>query len=398
MWYTPVSGIWQTVWLESVCANAIEALEITTGADWAEISTGNSTHSGMLTLEDGGAYPMENGRVRIQLKNPRLWSPEDPKLYCFSICCGADRVQSYFALRTLEIRNVDGMPRLCLNGKPYFFHGLLDQGYFSDGIFIPASPEGYARDVREAKRLGFNTLRKHIKVESQRFYYECDRQGMIVFQDMVNNGHYNFIRDTALPTVGMKSLPDRLLHTDPETRANFLAGMDKTVAQLRNHPCICCWVIFNEGWGQFDSTAAYRRLKGMDDSRFIIGSSGWFRGGESDVRSHHCYFKPFRFKPHAKPVLLTEFGGYSCKLAEHSFNPDNTYGYRFFKTQTELRAALERLYREEIIPAVPRGLCAAILTQLSDVEDETNGMLSYDRKVCKADAQTMLSIADRLRL
>jgi len=391
MWYTPVSGIWQTVWMESVREGHIESLEIRTGLNWVEIDTGNADHSGEILLE-GKRYPLAKGRAQIEIENPVNWSPENPYLYRFEILCGGDRVKSYFALRTLEIRGSE----LLLNGRKLFMHGLLDQGYFPDGVFTPASPEAFVRDIETAKNLGFNTLRKHIKVESDCFYYECDRLGMIVIQDMVNNGSYNFIRDTALPTVGMKRLPDKLLHRNRETRQNFLSGMEETVKQLKNHPCVCAWVIFNEGWGQFDSTAAYRKLKRLDDSRFALATSGWFRGGESDVITHHCYFKPFRFQPGNKPVLLTEFGGYSCKIEGHSFNPDRTYGYKFFTDIPEFQRALEKLYREEIIPAAKDGLCAAILTQLSDVEDETNGMMTYDRKIIKADEVSMRAIAKEL--
>ena len=391
MWYTPVSGIWQTVWMESVPENYIENLSVRIGPNWAEIGTGNAGHSGEILLE-GKAWPLQKGKCRIEIENPVRWSPENPHLYHFEILCGKDRVKSYFALRTLEIRG----NQLLLNGKKLFMHGLLDQGYFPEGIFTPASEEGFVRDIQTAKALGFNTLRKHIKVELDRFYYECDRLGMIVIQDMVNNGGYNFIRDTALPTIGMKRLPDKLLHRNRRTRENFLKGMEEMVRQLQNHPCICAWVIFNEGWGQFDSTAAYRKLKKLDDSRFVLSTSGWFRGGESDAVTHHCYFKPFRFKPDKMPVLLTEFGGYSCRIAGHSFNPDKTYGYKFFKTIPDFQQAIEKLYREEIIPAKKKGLCAAILTQLSDVEDETNGMMTYDRRIIKAGQAAMGKIAEEL--
>ena len=170
-------------------------------------------------------------------------------------------MESYFAIRALEIKKVGNYPRLCLNGKPYFFHGLLDQGYWPDGIFTPATPQCYADDILMMKKLGFNTLRKHIKVEPEEFYYRCDKLGMIVFQDMVNNGDYNFLRDTALPTVGIQKLDDRKLHADEVSRRRFLEGMEATVKQLKNHPCICYWTIFNEGWGQFDSDKVYEQFR-----------------------------------------------------------------------------------------------------------------------------------------
>ncbi len=296
-------------------------------------------------------------------------------------------VESYFALRTLTTETVDGIPRLCLNGKPYFFNGLLDQGYFSDGIYTPAAYACYENDILAMKALGFNTLRKHIKIEPAAFYYACDRLGMVVFQDMVNNSGYSYLRDTVLPTVGMKRFPDKLLHRAKASRAAFLAGMYRTVEQLYSYPCICYWTIFNEGWGQFDHRLAYGKLKWVDRTRFIDSVSGWFKPlfGEaaSDVESHHVYFKPYRFKPAKKPVVLSEFGGYACAPEGHRFNPDKIYGYRIYDTNEALAEGIAALYRDEIAPAIPLGLCAAIYTQVSDVEDETNGILSYDRRVNK---------------
>jgi hypothetical protein len=174
--------------------------------------------------------------------------------------------------------------------------------------------------------------------------------------------------------------------------------MEQTVAQLDGHPCIVGWTIFNEGWGQFDSQRLYERLKALDSTRFIDTASGWFAGADSDVVSEHVYFKPYKFRPADKPVVLSEFGGYSYKPAGHVANPTQTYGYRFFKEQAPFEEALCRLYREEIIPAVERGLCGAVYTQLSDVEDETNGLYSYDRRVCKVDPVRMQAIAEELKI
>ena len=274
---------------------------------------------------------------------------------------------------------------------------MLDQGYWSDGIFTPASPACYVRDILAAKKLGFNTLRKHIKIEPQRFYYECDCLGMAVFQDMVNNGRYSFIRDTALPTIGLKRLPDKLLHRNPECRAAFRTHVGQTVRQLQNHPCILYWTIFNEGWGQFDSSSVYRSLKRLDPTRLIDSASGWFHPGESDVESIHVYFKPYKFRPTEKPVVLSEFGGYVYRPEGHLFNPDKAYGYRFFKSRAEYQAAVEKLYRNEILPAIRKGLCAAIYTQLSDVEDETNGILSYDRQIEKLTPESMQALAQEMQ-
>ncbi len=395
MWYTPASGIWQTVWLESVPEKYIERLEIETGSDFVNIKAVGVT-DGFVTL-DKKEYPLESGSVHISIDEPVLWSPENPYLYRFKVTAGDDTVESYFALRTLEIKEVDGVNRLCLNGKPYFFHGVLDQGYFSDGIFTPATEKGYENDILAMKRLGFNTLRKHIKVEPEQFYYDCDRLGMVVFQDMVNNGDYSFLRDTALPTLGFKKRNDKKMHKDERTRKNFISAMEETVKALKNHPCICMWTVFNEGWGQFCGSEMYARLKELDSTRFVDTASGWFEGCESDIDSPHVYFKPFKADFGDKPMLLSEFGGYVYKLPEHSFNLKKTYGYKILNTAEEFNMELEKLYREEIIPAAKAGLSGAIYTQLSDVEDETNGLLTYDRKVCKVDKAMMLKIAEELK-
>ncbi len=398
MWYTPISGVWQTVWLESVPKEYIKSIKIDTDITGATIRVDGVQSGEVVVSLDGGekSFPLSDGVCTVSPENPELWSPENPKLYYFTVVAGEDRVQSYFALRSLEIKNVKGIPRLCLNGKPYFFNALLDQGYFSDGIYTPASLSCFKDDIVFAKSAGFNTLRKHIKIEPEQFYYDCDRLGMVVFQDMVNNGDYSFLRDTALPTVGKKRRNDKNLHRDKATREAFLEAMDKTVSLLYNHPSICLWTIFNEGWGQFESTACYRRLRGLDKSRFVDTASGWFSGGESDVDSQHVYFKPYRFKAASKPVILSEFGGYAWQVKDHVFNPDNQYGYRSFKTGEEFSAAIKTLYCEQIIPAVKQGLCAAVYTQLTDVEDETNGLLTYDRRVPKIDAEALSRVMKNL--
>ncbi len=397
MWYTPVSGIWQTVWMERVPQTYIEKLRIVNRGASVTIDTGLSC-PGTVTVAGLGAFSLENGKVTITPEKPRFWSPEDPWLYEFTVEAGEDRVASYFALRTLEIKTVGGYPRLCLNGKPYFFHGLLDQGYWPDGLLTPPAPESYADDILAMKRLGFNTLRKHIKVEPEEFYYQCDKLGMVVFQDMVNNGPYRFFRDTALPTLGVQKLPDGGINRDGKTRRMFLKSMEGTAAQLGNHPCILYWTIFNEGWGQFCADEAYEKLKALDGTRWIDTTSGWFRGHKSDVDSRHVYFRRVKLRSRGrKPLVLSEFGGKTWRAEGHVFNPDKTYGYGACPDQEALGQAVEALYREEILPCVGQGLCAAIYTQVSDVEDEINGLLTYDRKLEKLTPERMLPLARALR-
>ena len=393
MWYTPVSGIWQTVWLESVPETHIEKLHIENRGYSVKISI-EPALNGRVTVAELGSFKLENGSVTIMPEKPHLWSPEDPYLYDFTVEAGEDKVASYFAIRSLEIKKIGSYPRLCLNGKPYFFHGLLDQGYWPDGIFTPAAPACYADDILAMKKLGFNTLRKHIKVELEEFYYQCDKLGMIVWQDMVNNGDYNFLRDTAIPTAGIQKLGDKNLHRDPTTRKKFLEGMAATVNQLKNHPSVCYWTIFNEAWGQFDSDNVYEQLKKLDDTRFIDSTSGWFRRKRTDVDSRHVYFKKVKLKGDGvKPLVLSEFGGKTYKVEGHIFNPDKTYGYGGCETKEALNEAVVKLYMDEIVPCIKNGLCASIYTQVSDVEDEINGLLTFDRKVEKMNPEKMLPIA-----
>ena len=396
MWYTPVSGIWQTVWLEVVPQAYIQRLSVTTDLQQALVTI-TPALDGWVLFEDK-RLPLINGTATLTPDSPRHWSPEDPYLYAFSVETEQDRVESYFALRTIEARVVDGIPRLCLNGKPYFFHGLLDQGYWPEGIYTPKTPEAYAQDITNAKVLGFNTLRKHIKVEPEEFYYQCDQLGMIVFQDMVNNGRYRFLLDTVIPTFVTKKRNDHRLHRDQHSRKTFLATMEETVMQLKNHPCILYWTIFNEGWGQFEADNAYKLLRQLDSSRIIDATSGWFWQKRSDVSSHHIYFGGWRkLKVTDKPLVLSEFGGLVCPIEGHRFTEGKTYGYRFCSTDEEFRIRLYDLYRCRILPAIPKGLCATILTQLTDVEEEINGLYTYDRQVCKEDCEIMRPLAQKLQ-
>ena len=396
MWYTPVSGIWQTVWMESVPQKYIRGVKLQPSMDSVIITIDGD---GPFTVEcDGKRYRPKSNRFRIRPEDPKLWTPETPHLYPVIVRNCDDAVETYFALRTIGTKVIDGVPRLCLNGKPWFFHGLLDQGYWPDGLFLPGSPEGYTWDVQTMKDLGFNTLRKHIKIEPERFYYDCDRYGMLVFQDLINSGPYHYLRDTAIPTIGGK----RTTYHEPpsERRRNFfLIHGEETLRHLHNHPCIVFYTLFNEGWGQHDTQNLYRHFKALEPGRIWNAASGWFKNSDSDVQSEHIYFGSLRMRPNGRqPLVLTEFGGYSCPLADHRFNPDEEYGYQKYATPVEFQQALSKLYRNDILPQIPTGLCGTILTQVSDVEDETNGLVTYDRMVIKADREEMQKIAQDMKL
>lgn len=398
MWYTPVSGIWQTVWLESVPETYVKDISISTKSNYVTITV-HGIENGEIVLHDTKErFTIRDGKAELSISNPEFWSPENPRLYYFDVIGERDFVTSYFALRDLSIENVDGIKRLCLNGKPYFLHTLLDQGYWSDGLFTPPSPESYRTEIKKVKALGFNTLRKHIKVEPQIFYYECDRLGVIVMQDMVNNGKYSFLKDTVLPTIGFKRKNDKRLHKNKESRKAFINTMTDTVNLLKNHPSVCYWTIFNEGWGQFESQKAYEILKKLDDTRFIDTTSGWFRCGDSDVDSRHVYFKKIKIKKSNKPIIVSEFGGITYCVKDHVFNQNNEYGYGKCDTRESFVNKLRNLYEEQVIPHIEKGLCGAVYTQVSDIEDEINGLFTYDRRIDKIIPEEFIDISERLKI
>ncbi len=383
MWYTKTTGIWQTVWIESVSESYIKAIDIKADDKKATITV-DGAKTGVAIFEDK-RINFDNSVIEYTPQNIELWSPENPKLYYFTIETEQDKIESYLAFRKLQIKEVNNIPRLLLNGKPYFFNGVLDQGYYSDGILTPASEENYIEDILLMKEAGFNMLRKHIKVESELFYYHCDRLGMAVFQDMVNNGNYSFFFDTALPTVFMQKFPDKILHLNKKSRSNFEQAMIQTVNSLKNHPSIVYWTIFNEGWGQFGSARMYETLKKIDSTRFIDSTSGWFRGKKTDVESLHVYFKKLKAVKSDKPIVISEFGGYVLKTENHIFNENKEYGYKTLKDKEEFNLSLLDLFENQLLPLVKQGVCASVYTQVSDVEDEINGLVTYDRKVKKYD-------------
>lgn len=401
MWYTPVSGVWQSVWMESYpekggiydlrAVGDDRSFTVTAESD-AEVLT--------LTYLDGDEEKTVSftGSITITPEKPHLWSPEDPYLYRFTVRSETDEAHSYFALRKLEAKKVGAHTRFFLNGKPYFLHGVLDQGYFRDGIYLPKAPEEYEREVLRIKKLGFNMTRKHIKVEPAVFYEACDRLGLIVCQDAVNNGAYSFFWHTALPTIGVKRFPNFLHRKSKRAREIFLSHAEETLAHVTRFPSVLLFTIFNEGWGQKDERIAYGALKAKYPDMLFDTASGWFRTGATDMRSDHVYFKRIRpdYEKEEKPVLLSEFGGYSLPVAGHVFIEGKNYGYTVCRDAEELEARILRLYREEVIPAVKAGLGGAIYTQISDVEDETNGFYTYDREVCKINAENFQEIAAEL--
>ena len=410
MWYTPVSGIWKSVWLEAVPKTYIERMKMTPDLSGVhmEIFGGEDRFSVEVLLENGQkivkSFENRVGYLRLSgavledgsVYEPKLWTPDTPYLYAMTVISGEDRVETYFALRTMEIRNIHGINRVCLNGEPIFLHGVLDQGYFPDGIFLPAEEREYDRDILRMKELGFNLLRKHIKIEPDYFYYACDRLGMLVMQDMVNNGPYRFVRDTIIPTLGNKKQGDRT-GFGGKRKQFFISHVENTIEQIYNHPSIVAYTIFNEGWGQFESDFMYEFVKSLDSTRLADATSGWFAQEKNDFDSEHIYFKSIEIEPKERPMFMSECGGYSMAVEGHYYSRYNTYGYGGSENREKLTEDILSLYDVMILPAAPKGMCGCIYTQLSDVEDEINGLYTYDRKVCKVEKEKMAAMAKKLQ-
>lgn len=397
IWYTPQSGIWQTVWAECVPKDYIKSLRITPDFDGGCVFVSADIEGeGQAVAEfNGGSYPLP---ARIPVPDFEPWSPENPKLYDFSVTLGEDRVDSYFAMRKFSVEaDASGVKRLFLNGRPYFHNGLLDQGYWSDGMYTAPSDEAMVFDIQTAKDMGFNMLRKHIKIEPLRWYYHCDRLGMLVWQDMVNGGGEYNPAIVSTPLVTGIHLSDKnyklFSRSDPEGRSEYEAELGETVNLLYNCPCIAMWVPFNEGWGQFDAARIAEKIERMDRTRTIDHASGWHDQKIGQIQSLHVYFKKYVFKPDRlrRAVVLSEFGGYNCRLSGHSYGKVD-FGYKKLGSVSELESALKKLYSEQIKPAAERGLSAAVYTQLSDVEDEVNGLITYDRKVVKMPPEKLQKI------
>jgi len=425
MFYPAQSGIWQTVWLERVPDNYIQTLTVTPDYDartvtvrvhtakpggavnlWAMVRAG-----GVTIAEDWGSDEADqDGEVTLNIPEEHFfpWSPDTPFLYDLTVGtnqgeeAGFDTVHSYFALRKWSCApDAHGVLRFCLNDKPILLNGLLDQGYWPEGLYTPPSDAAVERELSEVKALGFNLLRKHAKIEPQRWYYHCDRLGLIVWQDMVNGGSaYNLWFVTYLTNVLqplLRRFPDGkaayslLSRAKPAGREEYAHELADTVQALRCHPCIACWVPFNEGWGQFDAGKAVQALRTLDGTRLVDEASGWFDQGGGDVYSLHNYFYPLRIRPQKRTVALSEYGGIAWPMPGHE-PPRKTYGYGTAKDRQELTARYKKLQLKTVLPQLEKGLSALVYTQLTDVEDEVNGLFTYDRAAVKPDANAVRSV------
>ena len=415
MFYTAQSGIWQTVWIEKVPECYIGHLKITPLYDQSSIMIQMEEEHGIkdidyeVTITARKMWPVKaSGKTGkpcvIMIPHMRSWSPEDPFLYDLHVRMGEDSVESYFAMRKVEVKNdKEGIPRIFLNNEPYFEKGVLDQGYWPDGLYTPPCDEAMIYDIQKMKDLGFNMIRKHIKIEPQRWYYHCDRLGMLVWQDMVNGGgKYDPLTVTAPLFTGINIKDDRyarFARQSEEGRKQFRRELDDMINHLFNCVSIVLWVPFNEGWGQFDAAETADHIRTMDPGRLIDHASGWHDQGAGDVYSRHVYFRPYRFKADDKgrAAALTECGGYSLRIEGHS-EKSGEFGYKKLKNADELMAAYRKLYEQELIPSIEKGLSAIVYTQLSDVEGETNGLLTYDREVIKLSVEEIARINRRVTL
>jgi beta-galactosidase/beta-glucuronidase len=399
IWYTSTSGIWQSVWLESVPASGfLKSVRIDPLFDKREILVkGDFTASPADAFAEAYFHGRlvarssfdENLEAHLDLGYDFYpWSPENPDLYELRFSFGEDTVRSYCAMRKFSVVNEGGERFFALNGSPYFLSGLLDQGYFPDGGLTAPSEKAMADDIALAKKCGFNVLRKHIKIEPLRWYYLCDTLGMLVMQDFVSGGsRYNnlFIYTRPFIKYDVNDLTHHFLgRGDKNSRSQFIVDLERTVTRLYNVPSICEWTIFNEGWGQFDAVSTTKKLQRLDASRPIDSCSGWYDKKCGDFKSAHVYFKaPHLHNDHKRVLGLSECGGYSLGVERHKYSKKN-FGYLRFKDFASLNRAVEKLYERHIIRLISKnGLGLVIFTQLTDVEDETNGLVTYDRKVQK---------------
>lgn len=412
-WYTATSGIWQTVWIEAVSHNYIKGFKLTPNIDKERIHIlPNIIGKGKVNarVKDSGKVIFdgvlsEDGYIKID--NPVYWSPENPHLYDLELTLTDgdtvnDKITSYFGMRKFSIGKDDkGLPRLFLNNKPYFQKGLLDQGYWCESLLTPPTEESMIYDIQKMKDLGFNMLRKHIKVEPARWYYHCDKIGMIVWQDMISGGQYiGVLTAGILPLLNINLKDDdytRFKRDNPHARSDFQTELFEMLDHLYNFTSIGCWVPFNEGWGQFDSKEIYSRIRAYDSTRIIDHASGWYDQGCGDLKSVHKYILKVKLpKRDGRPFVLSEFGGYSRICKGHTFNEKKSFGYKMYKNEESLTRAYKRLMEEEIIPLIDKGLSATVYTQVSDVELEVNGIMTYDRKLVKLDEKTVKELNEKL--
>jgi len=408
IWYTAVTGIWQTVWLEPVATTYISEIRSTTDVDLGKVTVSITIRGPLDGIEPEMTRELEGGIETVgslanepvkdfsfTIQNPKLWSVENPNLYDVKVRLKRngepiDEVSTYFAMRKIEVKRstADGHMRIHLNNKPLFLIGPLDQGWWPDGLYTAPTDDALKYDIEIMKKLGLNMARKHVKVEPDRWYYWCDKLGFLVWQDMPSA--------MAAPDTRIKRNDPKDATFTKEQAENFRTELHAMVESLRNHPCIIAWVPFNEGWGQHDTNEVLKSVKQLDPTRLVDGPSGWADRGWGDLHDMHHYPTPEMYP--AEPTrasVLGEFGGLGLPLPGHTWVIERKWGYRNLTTQAELQKQYEDLITQ-LPPLIEKGLSAAVYTQTTDVEGEVNGLMTYDRKVIKLDAERVAPMHRKL--
>jgi len=401
IWYTPTTGIWRTVWLEAVNGFRIDRLVITPDIDTSEVkirvlAAGQTTLMKEIFVEvlagrsvvASARQPLEAPAV-LKIRKPELWTPDTPFLYGLRVTLfqdgrRVDAVESYFGMRKISLgKDKSGFTRILLNNAALFQLGQLDQGFWPDGLYTAPTDEALRFDVETIKGLGFNMARKHVKIEPDRWYYWCDKLGLLVWQDMPSGDA--FIRDNGAD-----------IQRSPESAAQFEKELEAMVRGLLNHPSIVMWVPYNEGWGQWDTARIVERIRSWDPTRLVDNASGWADRGAGDVNDMHQYPGPAAPKPEEKrAIVLGEYGGLGLPVKGHTWQDEKNWGYKSFDDAAKLTAAFLDLQRQLRLLILSHGLSAAIYTQTSDVEIEVNGLMTYDRALVKMDRSAVVN-ANRL--
>ena len=406
IWYSCQSGIWLPVWAESVSNDYIESIKITPDFDNSKVTLNIKSSAKFAEIEflKNSLAIETNKDIELNVPGFIAWTPENPHLYEFKVRTEHDEVSSYFSMRKISfVIDSKKHKKMALNNKEYFIKGVLDQGYYEDTLLTPHSDEDYINDIKTMKEMGFNTLRKHIKVESLRYYYYCDKLGMLVWQDFLNGGDiYNKI------TIHLP-LFDHIHHRDTrykyfartsiEGREMWVREMKNLVDYLYNSPCIVLWTIFNEGWGQFDAKKMLPLVKEWDNTRLIDPHSGWHDQYIGDFKSLHVYYvrakKPWPWRRKKRCFIFSEIGGYTLRIKGHdNHNDDELFGYKAIEDKNEFLKEYRLFIEKDIKKHIKNGLSAFIYTQLSDVESELNGFITFDREVVKIDPQEIKQIND----
>ncbi len=419
IWYTPTTGIWQTVWLEEVPAEHIASLQLTPDVDASRLRIvvnsaakdvkatayillrgAGSTFTGPPHTLDAIAAKASgpaNIEFVLPVEEPRLWSPDDPHLYELHVVLHSgdkvvDGVNSYFAMRKISLgKDKDGITRLLLNNNPLFQFGPLDQGFWPDGLYTAPSDAALKYDLEVTKQLGFNMVRKHVKVEPARWYYHCDKLGLLVWQDMPSG-------DKHAPWNPLGGHNGKQIERTKESADNFRAEWKAIIDDLRIFPSIVVWVPFNEAWGQFDTVNVTKWTEQYDPTRLVNCASGGNDFPVGHISDLHRYPGPTIPKlEDQRAAVLGEFGGLGLPLEGHTWQAKNNWGYRSFTDRESLTTAYEQLIRR-LRPLIGRGLTAAVYTQTTDVEIEVNGLLTYDREVIKLDPERTLALHKQLYL